>query len=129
MNDAQSEIKNTVTVNTSDMAAKANEDKESTNKELDKILKKRASKPSNGFIITEELREELDSAIASTQQAYTAVKSDALTDDPTFGAPTLTANFEDQLAEKVDRAKVRLFEIIYCNFKSLYLISRNFCVF
>ena len=96
-------------------------------------MKKRAAKHgSNGFIITEELREELDSAIASTQQAYTAVKSEALTgnhltqfysillnhtyfytiylfllpDDPTFGNPcTLSANFEDQLAEKVDRAK------------------------
>ena len=43
-------------------------------------MKKRAAKHgSNGFIITEELREELDSAIASTQQAYTAVKSEALT--------------------------------------------------
>ena len=79
--DAQSEIKNTVTVNTSDIAAKANEDKaEPTSKDLDKVLKKRAAKHgSNGFIITEELREELDSAIASTQQAYTAVKSEALT--------------------------------------------------
>ena len=105
INDAQSEIKNTVTVNTSDIAAKAHEEKEPSRKDLEQAIKKRGSKHSNGIIITEELREELDSAIASTQEAYVAVKSEALTDDPSFGAPTLTATFEDQLAEKVDRAK------------------------
>lgn len=38
MKDAQQEIKSTVTVNTSDMAAKAHEDKEG--KEIDKISRK-----------------------------------------------------------------------------------------
>lgn len=28
-----------------------------------------------------------------------------MTDDPTYGAPTMAATFEEQLAEKVDRAK------------------------
>lgn len=42
MKDSQQEIKSTVTVNTSDIAAKANEDKEQ-NKELEKISKKRMS--------------------------------------------------------------------------------------
>lgn len=40
MRDSQQEIKSTVTVNTSDMAAKAHEDKES-GKELDKMNKKK----------------------------------------------------------------------------------------
>lgn len=42
MKDAQQEIKSTVTVNTSDIAAKAHEDKEQS-KEMEKISKKRAS--------------------------------------------------------------------------------------
>lgn len=41
MKDAQQEIKATVTVNTSDMAAKAHEDKEG--KEIDKLSRKRSS--------------------------------------------------------------------------------------
>lgn len=41
MKDSQQEIKATVTVNTSDMAAKAHEDKEG--KEIDKISRKRGS--------------------------------------------------------------------------------------
>lgn len=42
MKDAQQEIKSTVTVNTSDIAAKAHEDKEQS-KEIEKISKKRTS--------------------------------------------------------------------------------------
>lgn len=42
MKDSQQEIKSTVTVNTSDMAAKAHEDKEQ-GKEVDKLSRKRAS--------------------------------------------------------------------------------------
>jgi hypothetical protein len=40
MKDAQQEIKSTVTVNTSDIAAKAHEDKEQ-NRDLEKLAKKR----------------------------------------------------------------------------------------
>lgn len=43
MRDSQQEIKATVTVNTSDMAAKAHEDKAHETKELEKLSKKRAS--------------------------------------------------------------------------------------
>ena len=99
------EIKATVNVNTNDIASKANEDKDGMGKELEKAQKKRNAKLSNGVIITDELREELESAIISTQQAYNTVKSEALTDDPTYGTPSMAATFEDQLAEKVDRAK------------------------
>lgn len=105
MNEAQLEIKATVTVNTSDIAAKVNEDKDPS-KELEKAQKKRNAKLSNGVIFTEELREELESAIISTQQAYNNVKSEALTDDPNFmNNSNFAATFEEQLAEKVDRAK------------------------
>lgn len=68
INEAQLEIKATVSVNTSDIAQKANEDKDTTGKELEKAQKKRNAKLSNGVIITDELREELESAIISTQQ-------------------------------------------------------------
>jgi hypothetical protein len=43
MKDSQQEIKSTVTVNTSDIAAKAHEDKEQ-GKDLEKLAKKRGSK-------------------------------------------------------------------------------------
>ena len=99
------EIKSSVTVNTSDIAAKANEEKDLSNKELDKALKKRNSKPANGVVLTEVLRDELDNAVEETQQAYNTVRSEALTDDPTFGPSSTLGTFEDQLAEKVDRAK------------------------
>lgn len=42
MKDAQQEIKSTVTVNTSDITAKTNEDKE-PNKEIEKLSRKRAT--------------------------------------------------------------------------------------
>ena len=105
MSEAQMEIKSSVTVNTSDIAAKANEEKDLSNKELDKALKKRNSKPANGVVLTEVLRDELDNAVEETQQAYNTVRSEALTDDPTFGPSSTLGTFEDQLAEKVDRAK------------------------
>lgn len=44
MRDSQQEIKSTVTVNTSDIAAKAHEDKEV--KDLDKISRKKSEKKS-----------------------------------------------------------------------------------
>ena len=70
ISEAQLEIKATVNVNTNDIASKANEDKDAIGKELEKAQKKRNAKLSNGVIITDELREELESAIISTQQAY-----------------------------------------------------------
>jgi inositol 1,4,5-triphosphate receptor type 1 len=47
MKDSQQEIKSTVTVNTSDIAAKAHEDKEQS-KDLEKLAKKRGGK----FLVT-----------------------------------------------------------------------------
>ena len=44
ISEAQSEIKSTVTVNTADIAARANDDKDPT-KELERVIRKRGGKP------------------------------------------------------------------------------------
>merc|ERR1719204_1307838 len=91
MIEAQAEIKSTVTVNTSDIAAKAQEDilgggvsaaaaaaAGIQHKQLQQINGGGGGgnkKPANGNIVmTEELREELDEATLATQAAYTAVR-------------------------------------------------------
>lgn len=74
MKDAQQEIKSTVTVNTSDIASKTNEPKQDT-KEIDKMSKKLANKQTNGIVITDELREELNNAGLATAQAYAATRN------------------------------------------------------
>ncbi|XP_076620274.1 inositol 1,4,5-trisphosphate receptor-like isoform X5 [Colletes latitarsis] len=101
MKDAQQEIKSTVTVNTSDIAAKANEDKEQ-NKEIEKISKKRTSGKPNGIVITDELREELNQAASSTVQAYANVRNLASGEDATNNA-ALGSALEDMIAEKLER--------------------------
>lgn len=102
MSDAQTEIKSTVTVNTSDINARATDDKE-PNKDIDKALKRRGCKINgmdsndqwfkyfnhfpvrhvNGIVWTDELREQLDQAALATQQAYVAARG---------GAPGLKEN-------------------------------------
>ncbi|XP_043506455.1 inositol 1,4,5-trisphosphate receptor isoform X5 [Frieseomelitta varia] len=101
MKDAQQEIKSTVTVNTSDIAAKAHEDKEQS-KEIEKISKKRASGKPNGIVITDELREELNQAASSTVQAYANVRNLASGEDATNNA-ALGSALEDMIAEKLER--------------------------
>ncbi|GFG38602.1 hypothetical protein Cfor_01649 [Coptotermes formosanus] len=95
MKDAQQEIKSTVTVNTSDMAAKAHEDKEQ-GKDLEKLAKKRGVKP-NGIIITDELREELNQAALATTQAYAGARS------ASAGNNVQIESLPDMLAEKLER--------------------------
>lgn len=95
MKDAQQEIKATVTVNTSDMAAKAHEDKEG--KEIDKLSRKRSSEKPNGMVITEELREELNQVAVSNAQAY-------MQNGLASGEDTANNVLED-MAEKLDRNK------------------------
>lgn len=73
MRDSQQEIKSTVSVNTSDMAAKAHEDKQD-GKEMSKISKKHTVK-TNGVLISEELREELGYAAECTSQAYITIRN------------------------------------------------------
>jgi inositol 1,4,5-triphosphate receptor type 1 len=44
MDEAQSEIKSTVTVNTTDITARAHDDNESAAKDIDKVVKKKGRK-------------------------------------------------------------------------------------
>ncbi|XP_012277978.1 inositol 1,4,5-trisphosphate receptor isoform X3 [Orussus abietinus] len=101
MKDSQQEIKSTVTVNTSDIAAKAHEDKEQ-NKEIDKLSKKRSSVKPNGIVLTEELREELNQAATSTVQAFASVRNLSSGEDVTNSA-ILGSALEDMIAEKLER--------------------------
>ncbi|KAK0174228.1 hypothetical protein PV328_007337 [Microctonus aethiopoides] len=105
MRDSQQEIKSTVTVNTSDIAVKAHEDKEQT-KELDKISKKRISGKSNGIVITDELREELNNAAVTTAQAYANVRIITSGDDASNNAVLGYLALEDMIAEKLERHKI-----------------------
>ncbi|XP_046681904.1 inositol 1,4,5-trisphosphate receptor isoform X6 [Homalodisca vitripennis] len=100
MRDAQQEIKSTVTVNTSDIAAKAHEDKES-GKELDKMNKKKGK--SNGMVITDEMREELNQAAAATSQAYSTVRNITPGEESNNVVVGPGSALEDMLAEKLER--------------------------
>ena len=80
MDSAQSEIKSTVTVNTSDIAARAHEENNNNNTHVNQagLLKNSKGKYANGnLVMTEELKDELDMATYSTQQAYLAVRGGA----------------------------------------------------
>ena len=80
MDAAQSEIKSTVTVNTSDIAARAHEENNNNNSHVNQagLLKNSKGKYANGnLVMTEELKDELDMATYSTQQAYLAVRGGA----------------------------------------------------
>ena len=87
MDAAQSEIKSTVTVNTSDIAARAHEENNNNNTTVNQagLLKNSKGKYSNGnLVMTEELKDELDMATYSTQQAYMAVRGGAGGSQGTF---------------------------------------------
>lgn len=103
MKGSQQEIKSTVSVNTSDMAAKAHEDKQD-GKDLDKVSKKQGGK-SNGILISDELRDELSRAAESTSQAYAQIRTMA-GEDGAVGSGTASA-FEDLLAEKLEKHRDR----------------------
>ncbi|XP_050314541.1 inositol 1,4,5-trisphosphate receptor isoform X2 [Anthonomus grandis grandis] len=103
MRDSQSEIKSTVTVNTSDMAAKAHDDKQD-GKELDRMSKK--SSKNNGILISDELREELSRAAETTSQAYAHIRNMATGDDNLISSSAASA-FEDLLAEKLEKHRER----------------------
>ncbi|KAL1130070.1 hypothetical protein AAG570_013013 [Ranatra chinensis] len=102
MRDSQQEIKSTVTVNTSDMAAKAHEEKEQ-GKESEKFGKPK----SNGMVITEEMREELNQAAIATTQGYSGARSVL----PEEASSVLVGGggcaLEDMLAEKLERTRDR----------------------
>lgn len=106
MRDSQQEIKSTVSVNTSDMAAKAHEDK-LEGKDVDKSSRKQGASggKSNGILISEELKEELNQAAETTTQCYANLRSIAAGDENgtiNSGVPSV---FEDMLAEKIEKHK------------------------
>ncbi|KAF5282120.1 hypothetical protein FQA39_LY17676 [Lamprigera yunnana] len=105
MRDAQQEIKSTVTVNTSDMAAKAHEDKQD-GKDSDKTARRSDTK-TNGILISEELREELNRAAEITSQGFANVRSLSSGEDSCSLSAGAASNFEDMLAEKLEKHRER----------------------
>ncbi|XP_052861613.1 inositol 1,4,5-trisphosphate receptor isoform X2 [Anopheles cruzii] len=114
MKDAQQEIKSTVTVNTSDMAANKASESKAEGKDLDKIgNRSKALNKVNGIVITEDFKEELQNAALMTQQSYINARSLATTADGvgsdngdesslmSIGSSAL----EDILAEKLEKHK------------------------
>uniref|UniRef100_A0A182Q3P2 Inositol 1,4,5-trisphosphate receptor n=1 Tax=Anopheles farauti TaxID=69004 RepID=A0A182Q3P2_9DIPT len=114
MKDAQQEIKSTVTVNTSDMAANKASESKVEGKDLDKIGQRKSNvNKVNGIVITEDFKEELQNAALMTQQSYINARNLAATSDGTgsdngeegsmmsIGSSAL----EDILAEKLEKHK------------------------
>ncbi|XP_020277912.1 inositol 1,4,5-trisphosphate receptor isoform X5 [Pseudomyrmex gracilis] len=99
MDESRQEIKATVTVNTSDMAAKVHEDKEG--KDVDKMSRKRGSIKPNGMVITDEIREELNQA--SNGQAYVNMRNGVAPGEDMANNVNLGAL--DDLSEKLDKNK------------------------
>uniref|UniRef100_A0A146L7A0 Inositol 1,4,5-trisphosphate receptor n=1 Tax=Lygus hesperus TaxID=30085 RepID=A0A146L7A0_LYGHE len=102
MKESQQEIKSTVTVNTSDLAQKAHEDKEHS-KEIEKLNKRKGK--SNGMVITEEIRDELNQAAVATSQAYSGTR--ALAPGEEGSSVVIGSALEDMLAEKLERSRDR----------------------
>ncbi|XP_023177114.1 inositol 1,4,5-trisphosphate receptor isoform X2 [Drosophila hydei] len=100
MKDAQQEIKSTVSVNTTDIAAKAHEHKQDTNLELDKISRKHGLK-SNGVVITDELKRELHNAGLATARAYGNARN--IHSGEESSAISVNSPLEDILAEKLEK--------------------------
>ena len=109
MTEAQAEIKSTVTVNTSDIAAKAQEDNNLSHieKHGSPPFKRKNGKHANGNItMTEELREELEEASLATQHAYSSARAGAPGED------VLPASLVEDLisGEKADKIKEKIEE-------------------
>uniref|UniRef100_A0A182X922 Inositol 1,4,5-trisphosphate receptor n=1 Tax=Anopheles quadriannulatus TaxID=34691 RepID=A0A182X922_ANOQN len=113
MKDAQQEIKSTVTVNTSDMAANKASESKVEGKDLDKIGQRKNVNKVNGIVITEDFKEELQNAALMTQQSYINARSLAAASDGT-GSDNGDENslmsigssaLEDILAEKLEKHK------------------------
>ena len=102
MKDSQQEIKSTVTVNTSDIAAKAHESKQDVNLELDKISRKHGVK-TNGVVITDELRKELHNAGLATARAFSNARNLNAGEDS--NSLNINSPLEDILAEKLEKHK------------------------
>uniref|UniRef100_A0A2M3YYP2 Inositol 1,4,5-trisphosphate receptor n=1 Tax=Anopheles braziliensis TaxID=58242 RepID=A0A2M3YYP2_9DIPT len=115
MKDSQQEIKSTVTVNTSDMAANKASESKVEGKDHDKIGQRKSLNKVNGIVITEDFKEELQNAALMTQQSYINARSLATTSSAdgtgsdngdegslmSIGSSAL----EDILAEKLEKHK------------------------
>lgn len=103
MKDAQQEIRSTVSVNTADIAAKANESKQDV-KYLEKLATRKNYR-TNGIQITDELRDELHNAAIATNRAFASARS------LSTGEDNFSVNFgfslDDMLAEKLEKHKER----------------------
>lgn len=105
MKDAQVEIKSTVTVNTTDIAAKANENRE-YQKDVDRVSRRAAPLKSNGIVITDEFRDELNNAGIATARAFAAARNFNGGEEFIGAANIGTGNaLEDILAEKLEKHK------------------------
>nr|XP_027212094.1 inositol 1,4,5-trisphosphate receptor-like [Penaeus vannamei] len=89
MKEAVQEIRNTVTVNTSDISAKSSDDKD-VQKDGDKLTRKKgAVHKLNGLVMNDEIREELSAAASVTSQAYTNIRAGNTGDDNNLGISPL----------------------------------------
>ncbi|KAL1403241.1 hypothetical protein pipiens_005756 [Culex pipiens pipiens] len=113
MKDSQQEIKSTVTVNTSDMAASKVNESKTDGKDFDKFQRKNVNKV-NGIVITDEFKEELQNAALMTQQSYMNARNLAAATTDGTGSENGDDNalmsigssaLEDILAEKLEKHK------------------------
>uniref|UniRef100_A0A6A7G5P7 Inositol 1,4,5-trisphosphate receptor n=5 Tax=Hirondellea gigas TaxID=1518452 RepID=A0A6A7G5P7_9CRUS len=84
MQDAQQEIRNTVTVNTSDMTQRVPDDKEPTQySDKPATSPARASRHGNknGVVVTDEMREEMNSAVNATVQSFNVIRAEKTGDE------------------------------------------------
>ncbi|ETN62332.1 inositol 1,4,5-trisphosphate receptor [Anopheles darlingi] len=115
MKDSQQEIKSTVTVNTSDMAANKASESKVEGKDIDKIGQRKSLNKVNGIVITEDFKEELQNAALMTQQSYINARSLATTSsadgtgsdngDESLLMSIGSSALEDILAEKLEKHK------------------------
>lgn len=104
MKDSQVEIKSTVTVNTTDIAAKANENRE-YQRDVDRISRRAVPLKSNGIVITDEFRDELNNAGIATARAFAAARNFSGGEDFNPLNPGSGNALEDILAEKLEKHK------------------------
>ena len=126
MQAAQAEIKSTVTVNTSDIAARAHEENNNNNNHINQagVLKNSKGKYVNGnLIMTEELKDELDVASHSTQQAYLAVRGGA------GGSQGMYNGIQNERGCTILKYSIQLFphyNLFFCCFRRCYGLGSSF---
>ncbi|XP_050529247.1 inositol 1,4,5-trisphosphate receptor [Daktulosphaira vitifoliae] len=104
MKDAQQEIKSTVSVNTSDMAVKDNIDKDDQGKDFERGLKKKVK--TNGMMLTDEMREELNQAALATSQAYAGARNlSPVGEEEINHTTTHNSMLDDTLIEKLEKQR------------------------